>query len=97
MEACAAAVGARRGREGNLVRTLIRTNGWRKVVRSAETRQKTVDEAEKEEKKKFRQGHYWMDKRDESFIGESTEIPELGDYRVLGVRPLQEAVWRERR
>lgn len=56
MEACAAAVGARRGREGNLVRTLIRTNGWRKVVRSAETRQKTVDEAEKEEKKSSGRG-----------------------------------------
>lgn len=56
MEACAVAVGARRGREGNLVRTLIRTNGWRKVARSAETRQKTVDEGEKEEKKSVGRG-----------------------------------------
>lgn len=48
MEACAGAVGARRGREGNLVRTLIRPNGWCKVARSAETRHETVDEGEKE-------------------------------------------------
>ncbi|KAK2851392.1 hypothetical protein Q5P01_007668 [Channa striata] len=48
LEACAVAVGARRGREGNLVRTLIRSNGWCKVARSAETRQETVDEGETE-------------------------------------------------
>lgn len=48
-EACAVAVGARRGREGNLVRTLIRPNGWCKVARSADTRQETVDTGDKEE------------------------------------------------
>ena len=53
MEACAVAVGARKGREGNLVRTLIRPNGWCKVARSAETRQKAVDEGETKEKKKI--------------------------------------------
>lgn len=46
LEACAVAVGAHRGREGNLVRTLIRPNGRCKVARSAGTRQ----EAKTEEK-----------------------------------------------
>lgn len=45
-------MGARRGREGNRVRTLIRPNGWRKVARSSAARQETVDEAEKEEREK---------------------------------------------
>ncbi|KAG7228345.1 hypothetical protein INR49_009209 [Caranx melampygus] len=47
-------MGAHRGREGNLVRTLIRPNGWCKVARNAERRQKTVDEGEKREKEKER-------------------------------------------
>lgn len=63
LEACAVAVGARRGREGNLVRTLIRPNGWRKVARSAETRQKTVEKAEKEEKKVYQREPYWIVQR----------------------------------
>lgn len=46
------AVGARKGREGNLVRTLIRPNGWCKVARSAAQRHETVDEGEEEKKKK---------------------------------------------
>lgn len=45
-------MGTRRGREGNLVRTLIRPNGWRKVARSSAARQETVDEVEKEEREK---------------------------------------------
>ena len=56
LEACAVEVGARRGREGNLVRTLIRPNGWRKVARSAETRQKAADE--REEDKTFQREIY---------------------------------------
>lgn len=76
MEACAVAVGARRGREGNLVRTLIRPNGWCKVARSSAPRQKTVDEGEKEKKhlKRERERHFWMDKEDESATGESIGI-----------------------
>lgn len=38
LEACAVAVGARRGREGNFVLTLIRPNGWCKVARSSAAR-----------------------------------------------------------
>lgn len=56
LEACAVAGGARRGREGNLLRTLIRPNGWCKVARSAETRQKTVDEEEEEKGEAFLDG-----------------------------------------
>lgn len=73
MEACAVAVGARRGREGNLVRTLIRPNGWCKVARSAETRQKTVGEGEEKEKKK-NERRLWMGQEDESVTAASVRV-----------------------
>lgn len=52
-------MGARRGREGDLLRTLIRPNGWCKVARSSETRPKTVDEGGKEEGN-LKGPHFWM-------------------------------------
>lgn len=44
---------AHRGREGNLVPTLIRPNGWRKVAKGCAPRHRTVDQAakKKEEEK----------------------------------------------
>lgn len=111
MEACAVAMGAHRGREGNLVRTLIRPNGWCKVARSAERRQKTVDERgkrEKEEKRKTErerkntdseQTRFWMDKGDESATGACIGI--AGSRRGLGVRHFERLVrgtaWRGKR
>lgn len=76
LEACAVAVGARRGREGNLVRTLIRPNGWRKVARSAETRQKTVDEGEEEKAKSRAEAFLDGKQQDESGTGASVATEE---------------------